>query len=787
MLKNYLIITLRNFARNKAYTSINVLGLSLGMMCALLIFLWIHDESTQDAFHTNGPYLFSVYERRLLEGEIKASRETPGPLAEELKKSIPEVQYATSFMSGIEIAIQYEDKIFKMSGGYAQTDFFRMFTFPLVIGSPESVFANPNAMAISRRMAGLFFGTPENALGKIVNFANMKEFTVSSVFENTLENSSRRFDYLVGEEGWTEMVPLLKKWEVNAPETYVQLHLGTHAGDVEAKIRNFLTRYLEPKKDLHVELALQKFDDLYLYNSFENGRPTAGRIEFARIFGGIAVFILLIGCINYMNLATAQSLRRSKEISMRKVIGAARKSIITQFMSETIVLTLLALAISLVAAFLLLPPFNQLTGKQLVMPFNQSWFWGAAMTLVVVTGVLAGSYPSFFLASFAPIRLLKGLKFSSSAVFFRKGLVVFQFCISVILIIVTIVVSRQVNFIHSKSLGFELSNLIYTSMDPAVVAKYATVKERLLSMPGIAGVDRTGGNPIDMTADNLGIEWEGKEPGSVIQFANMRVGYDYVDVMKLQLVAGRAFSRDFLSDTASYLVNEEAVSKMGYRDPLGKKVTLFGVTGPIIGVLKDFHFHSLHEPIKPLMIGLNEKMLFGLLVIRTEPGRNKEAIVSLEKVLESINPNFPVTFHFADVEYQNLYKSEQIISKLTNIFGSLAVFISCLGLLGLARFTAEQRVKEIGIRKVLGASSANILKLFSREFLILVALAFAIASPVAWYIAGTWLEGYAYRVNLSWWIFAMGGACALFFSFITVSTYAIKSSLANPINSLRSE
>ncbi|MEM9673487.1 MAG: ABC transporter permease [Bacteroidota bacterium] len=786
MLRNYVIVAVRNITRNKAFSFINILGLALGMTCSLLIFLWVQDEYSIDDFHTNSEQLFSVYQRSYNDGEIKAAHATPALLSEELKEAVPEVVHASVFAAGGKRNFRVGEEIFEMKGGSAGADFFKMFSYPLVQGTPETALAAPASVAISRDMAITFFDSPESALGKTLTVDDTQDLTVTAVFENPPANSSAQFDCLISFS--VERAPALKRWNINVTPTYIQLLPQADPVIVEAKIKNFLDAYLEPSSNYRAELGLQRFSDVYLHSGFENGEPSGGRIEYVRIFSGIAVFILLIACINFMNLATARSVKRSKEIGIRKVIGAARHTLTSQFIGETILFAIIATVASIVLVTLLLPYFNDLTGKQLALPVTQPSFLLILISLTLITGLIAGSYPAFFLSSLQPTRVLKGtLKFSSRAVWFRKGLVVFQFVLSILLIVVTLVISQQTTYIQNKHLGYERENLLYILMRGNLPSKYQVFKQAASSLPGIQQVDRTGNLFLRMRATNLQVDWEGKAPNTIIPFANSRVGYDYVKTMGLEVIEGRDFSREFSTDTASFLVNEEAVKRMGFNEPIGKSVTLNGIKGPIIGVLKDFHFYSLHEPIQPLVVGLNENLPFGVALVRTKPGKTQEALASLEQTYKEINPNLPFTFYFVDEEYQKLYRSEKIITRLSNVFGGLAIFISCLGLLGLAMFSAEQRVKEIGIRKVLGASVNSIVTLFSKDFLKLVGMAFIIATPIAWFFMSDWLQGYAYRIELSWWVFALAGVLAFLVTLLTISFQSIRAALANPVDSLRNE
>ncbi|HYE54261.1 MAG TPA: FtsX-like permease family protein, partial [Chitinophagaceae bacterium] len=488
------------------------------------------------------------------------------------------------------------------------------------------------------------------------------------------------------------------------------------------------------------------------------------------------------------NLSTARSVKRAKEIGVRKVVGAVRTALVGQFIGEALLLAFIAVLSSLVLVTLLLPTFNSVTGKQITFPAANSSFWLTLAGLTFVTGLLSGSYPALFLSSFSPIKVLKGtLKFTPSALFLRRGLVVFQFVLSIVLIIGTIIVSKQINYIQSTNLGYDRENLLFVPLEGELLTKYAVFKEEALKMPGIQAVTRMSQSPTQIENSTGGVHWEGKDPNSRPSFTHASVGYDFIKTMKLEMVGGRGHSKDFASDSAGYILNEAAVKKIGYTDPVGKPFTFWQRKGTIIGVVKDFHFNSLHVQIEPMVLRLGERVNYGSALIRTKPGQTKAALQSLQKLTTKINPQFPFTYKFSDEEYQNLYKSEQVISTLSGYFAFLAIFISCLGVLGLAIFTAEQRTREIGIRKVLGASVQGIVLLLSKDFLRLVMLALVIASPLAWYFMNRWLQDYAYATDISWWIFPAAGVLAILITLLTIGFQAVKTAMINPVKSLRTE
>jgi putative ABC transport system permease protein len=790
MFRSYLKVAVRNLSKNKVFSLINIVGLSLGMASSLLIFLWVKDELSMDNFHANESAIYNVYERVFSEGKVEAGNGTPGLLATELKRTIPEIKYASSFDGRQAGTFEVGAKIITLQGAAADSDFFKIFTYKLLQGTAASALAGPDKIAVSRKMAESFFGSAEAAMNQPIRFNNSLSFTISAVFENLPANSSDQFDFVENWKFHLESVNWLKEWIYRSPKTYVMLRPETDPVKLESKIKNFLSAYIQGKdgSGFHLELGLQPFDEMYLHATFKEGRQSGGRIEYVHLFSIVAVFILLIACINFMNLSTARSVKRAKEVGIRKTVGAHRFGLIIQFIGEALWLSFLALIIAVLFVLFMLPVFNGITGKQIELPLSQPSFWWAMITLILAMGLVSGSYPAFFLSSLKAVKVLKGtLKFSISALWFRKGLVILQFGLSIILIIGTLVVSKQINYVQTENLGFDRENLIYVPLQGGLTNKYPVFKQEILEMPGIKAVTRTDQEPTETGAHAYDMEWSGKNPSTKTVVIHTTVGYGFLKTLNLKLLQGRDFSRDFATDTAAYIINETALKLIGYKNPIGQPLSIFKSRWKIIGVVKDFHFKSLHDPIEPLLINLNENINWGYALVRTEPGRTKEAIAGLEKVCKQLEPKFPFSYSFSDDQYQRLYRSEQIVGRLSTGFAGLAIFISCLGLLGLAMFTAEQRTKEIGIRKVLGATEANIFQLLSADFLRLVAISFIVASPIAWLLMNAWLEDYAYRTNISWWIFIVAGFLTLTVALITVSFQAIKAAIANPVKSLRTE
>jgi putative ABC transport system permease protein len=803
MFKHYLMVSFRNIFRQKSFSLINITGLAFGMTCCLFIYLWVKDERKVDNFHTNGDRLFRMYQTIEVNGEVSGNYATPTvapsnqliealSLEQYLKKAIPAIQYATSYATGYDLpwghpeTFQVEDKMFKLEGSRAGADFFKMFDFPLVAGDAEHALKDVNSLSISRKMAALFFASPQDAIGKSIRFENRLDFTISAVFEDLPANSTMRFDYLVS---WETFKTQYVDASSNDWLTFIQINDRTDPRSVEVSINKYIQSKLDKNSPVKVTAGLQLYADQYLHSHFVNGKPEGGRIEYVKIFSGVAIFILVIACINFMNLATARSIRRAKEVGVRKVVGSSRGDLIIQFFGESMLLSFLALILSLVLAHLLLPAFNTLADKNIVSPVTDYSSWIFLVGLMLFTGFFAGSYPALFLSSLKPVSILKGrMRFTTGSIWFRKGLAGFQFVLSIVLLIATIVVSRQTSYVQNTHLGYDRENLIYIRVEGELNPKYNVFKQRAESMPGIALVDRSSEAPHAMGFTVVdAINWEGKPKDAQVGFKPSSVGYDFLKLMNLKLADGRDFSRSFGTDTSAFMINEEALKQMDLKDPIGKWISAWGKKGHIIGILKNYHTHSLHEPIKPLILDVKEDLYFGVLMVKTEPGKTQEALASLEHVYKEVNPSYPFVYQFLDREYAKLYSNEKVITRLSNVFAGLAILISCLGLLGLAIFSAEQRTKEIGIRKVLGATIPNIMTLLSRDFLALVFISFFIAAPIAGYFMYEWLQGFAFQIELSWWIFALAGAFALFIALATISVQTLQSAFSNPTKALRSE
>lgn len=791
MIRNYIKIAWRNLLRNKSHSLINIAGLSVGLASGLLILFWVQNEYSVDSFFQHKERLFKIYKTNYDHHVPSGGYEVPGPLADELKRRFPDIEYATSFAFGETSAFQAGEKVAKMNGNAAGADFFKMFSYPLLAGSAQAALSSPEAIAISRNMAEIFYGSAQQAIGKTIRYQNQKDFKVTAVFENLPKNASQSFDFLINWEAFLVNTSWARDMGNNGPTAYVMLRPNANVAAVNANIAHVFDLYYHINRSTanwYADIALQPYADVYLHGDAASGKPAGGRIEYVHLFSIVAVFIMLIACINFMNLSTARSVKRAKEVGVRKVAGALRGSLIRQFLVESLLITSIAVVIALVLVLLLLPEFNQITKKQLNLPFTKSYFWLTITGITLVTGLIAGSYPALFLSAFKPIKVLKTtVKLETGTLFFRKGLVIFQFVLSVVLVTSTLIVSRQMHYLATRDLGYDRENVVYLPIEGTLTTRYAVFKQELLSRPGIASVSRLSSAPVDIYGSSPAVDWTGHDSTMNILFTRAVIGYDYFKTMKLTLLAGREFSIAYPSDSANYILNETALKLTGYKDPIGKPFRYMGRRGTIVGIVKDFHFHSLHDPIGPMVLTSGENANWGVVLVRTQPGKTATALAAIKDLSKTLNPAFPPVVYFVDEQYQLLYQNEQVINQLSHIFAGLAIFISCLGLLGLAMFTAEQRVKEIGIRKVLGAGIGSLFRLLSAEFIMLIGIAIAIALPLSWYATHGWLQGFAYRTSLPWWVFALSAILIVAVALLTISFQIIKAALLNPVKSLRGE
>jgi len=787
---NYVKTALRTIRRHKGYSLINVSGLAIGLTVCMLIVLWVLDEWSFDRFNTNASQIYRVYRNESATQKNSSSTLTPPPMAAALKSDFPEIIKATRFGYWHRQLVTYEDKSFNEPGfRYADPDFFDMFSFPLIKGNPETVLSNPYSVILTEKTAAKYFGE-EDPIGKTLTVNNSFNVTVTGVIHNESLNSSLEFDLL------SPFVIILKEfigednadnWAFNSFRTYVMLEQSASAENLNQKLTGYLKKYTEEDTD---ELVLQPLTDIHLFSNLGHDLGNRGDIKYVWIFSALAVFVLLIACVNFMNLTTARSANRAKEVGLRKVVGAGRPQLIRQFFGESILMTLSALVIAFFLLEFLLPLFNTLSGKQLASAWqNNPTFLIGFIGLALVTGILSGIYPALFLSSFQPIRTLKGTVSSSGAnPLFRKVLVIFQFTLSVFLIIGTLIISRQLSFIRNIDLGFNREHIIHLSIHGELHEKYNAIRERFLQNPDVLHVTASMTLPTNIQGSPGTPMWEGRPPDTKMEIKADFVDYDYIETFEIPLIEGRSFSREYSTDPeTAFIVNEEAVRRMGLEKPVvGKRFGFWNIDGQIIGVMKDAHFQILHQKIEPLVF----KMFPGWLrrmYVKLRSDDVSTTMASLSKTWDEMNLGYPFEYRFLDEDFHNLYLSEERLGKIFQSFGALAVFIACLGLFGLASFIAEQRTKEIGIRKVLGSSTARIVALLNQEFLNCIAAANLIAWPIAYFAMRAWLQKFAYRTNIEIWIFLLSAALGLAVALLTVSLQTLRAARANPVDSLKHE
>jgi len=783
--RNYIKVTLRNILRHKGYSLINITGLAIGMACCLLISIWVLDELSYDRFHEHAEDLYRVEENQHYSGRNFHVTVTPYPLAPALREEIPEITEATRVVwAGGQLFRYGEQAFFENNVRAVDPSFLQMFTFPLIQGDPDTALDSPHSLLITEKLAEKYFGT-DDAMGKVLSINNQHQFTVTGVLRDVPHNSTLQFDILIPYVVMEKQGRTSDSFLANSILTIVQLQPGTPKQLVDEKILGFIrTKEAESRTDLE----LMPYTRIHLH-SYWGYAKDPGAVRYIYIFSIIAVFVLLIACINFMNLTTARSAGRAKEVGLRKVVGAVKGDLVRQFFGESVVYAFSALILAVLLVILVLPAFSRLAAKEL------SWRV-AGLDLILLglggitlfTGLVAGSYPALFLSSFQPVKVLKGsLKSGAGSARFRKILVVVQFSLSVSLMIGTTVVYKQLNYMQSKSLGWNKEHLVYIPLRADMRTSYSALKQELVKDSRILGV--TGANylPSNIGSNSSGADWDGKDPEFNRLIGQTYVDYDYCDMLGIEIVEGRGFSHDYPTDESSgFLVNQAVARLMDKPTALGERFSFMGTEGHIIGVMKDFHYGSMRQEIEPLAIRLRpQNVVFAL--IRLGPGKVSTGLDFIEATWKRVIPTYPFESHFIDEEFDRMYRAEERIGAILRTFTFLAVFIACLGLFGLASFTAEQRTREIGIRKVLGASISQVTLLLCREFLVLVVAANLLAWPLAYYVMGKWLRGYAYRTGLNWPLFLGALILALAVAVLSVGFQALRAAYVNPAESLKYE
>lgn len=787
MLGNYIKTAIRNIKRQKVYSFINIFGLAIGMACAVLIFLWVQDEMGYDRFHEKADRIYRVeFDQKYSTGLFHVGV-TCYPLGPAVKEEVPDVAEVARVVRLGSILFRQADKAMYEDNNVAvDPSYLDMFSFPLERGDAKTALSNTHSVVLSQPLAKRFFGE-KDPMGQVINMNNHWDMRVTGVLKEISANSTLRYSCLIP----FDILPVagirVDNWQGNSILTYVLLGENSPAEMVTKKIQSTVEKY-NPDGARDQTYALQPLTRLHLYGHYGFDR-SAGPVKYVYIFSTIALFVLFVACINFMNLATARSAKRSREVGMRKVVGAVKSQIVRQFYTESFVYILMALLLAVLLVFLLLPFFNNLAGKQLsLQSVNSSVVLIGLLGIAAFTGILAGSYPSLFLSSFQPSLVLKGgPKGGPETGLFRRILVVAQFALSVALIIGTGVVIEQLDFMKTADSGYDKDHLMYVPLRGDTRESFDVLKTEILKNPAVRGVTASGELPCAVYSNTSGVSWKGADPESSISFSMLNVDNDFVQTMAIELLEGRDFSREFPADAdASVIINAKGRQVMGKTEAVGERMTIGGDEYTIVGVVKDFHFQSLREEVEPLFLFMNRDSIYNLLV-RISAGQTSEAVSHIEKAWKRVVPGFPFEFGFLDKELETLYVAEDRLGHILKTFAGLAVFIACLGLFGLASYMAEQRTKEVGIRKVLGASVSQISLLLCREFILLVLLANAIAWPVMFLIMKSWLEGFAYKTGLSVFIFGSGLGTALFVALVSVGFQAVRAARANPAVSLKHE
>ena len=788
MFKNYLLVTLRNLRKNATYSFINIAGLSIGIVCSILILLWVFDELSFDTFQPKANRLYQVWVNAHFDGKINSWTSVPQPTYEALKTEDSNIlNTSITDWGGTHLYTVGDNRIYKRAY-YASEEFLEMFQFPLVKGDMTTVMDDPTSLVITESMAKVLFGD-QDPINQTVRINNAHDLKVTGVLKDIPKNSTFQFDCLMTwkmkiiAEDWVKRSQT--QWGNYSFQVFVELNDPANKSNVENSIRDLLFR--KGEKDMKREFFLHPMLRWRLHSNFENGQESGGMVDYVQMFTIIAAFVLVIACINFMNLATARSERRAREVGIRKSVGSRRHELILQFMGESVFLAVVAFAIAILTAQLLLPFYNQLVDKQLFIDYTSARFWMFAGALILFTGVVSGSYPALYLSSFQPVKVLKGkIQVGKSATLPRKILVTLQFGFSILLIIGTIVIYWQINFVKARDLGYQQENLITVEYTSEVGKNYRPIKQELLNSGVVSAVCKSN-SPITEIWSNNFLGWPGKPEEQKVIFTTISTEYDYTKTMGIKILQGRDFSEDHKSDTAAIIVNKAALEVMGLKDPIGQQLDLWGGKRELIGIVDNVLMGSPYQPVKPMFMVLIPEWASAVTIRLNKTNDLQASIRKVEDIFKKYNPAYPFEYKFADVEFAKKFTTINMISRLASLFASLAIFITGLGLFGLAAFMAEQRTKEIGIRKVMGASVLSLVSLMSKDFSRLVLVAFLISSPVAWWLLTTFLERYPVRITIPWWVFPVTGMVALAFASAIVSTQALRAARANPANSLRNE
>lgn len=796
MFQNYFKIALRHLIKNKGYAFINISGLAIGMAVALLIGLWLWDELTYNRYHTNYDRIAQVWQHQVFNGVKTSQTANPYVMAEEIRSNFgDDFKYVLQSTWNFSRILTHGDKKFNKSGMYWEPGVLDMLSIRLLKGDAASALKDPYSILLSESVAQVFFDDAD-PMGQTLRVNNRNDVKVTGVYED-LPYSSRFREmsfimpwelYLIENE-WIKTMN--DPWGSNFTQTWAQIADHADMDVVSSKIINVKYDKLdEDERRYRPEVFLHPMSKWRLYSEFKEGKNTGGRIEYVWMFGSIGIFVLLLACINFMNLSTARSEKRAKEVGIRKSVGSLRSQLINQFFSESILVAVVAFVLSIGLVYLVLPQFNQVADKQLTLLVDSPPFWFAGVGFSLITGLVAGSYPALYLSSFQPVKVLKGtFRVGKLATVPRKVLVVIQFTVSVVLIIGTITVFRQLAFAKNRPIGYERNGLINVYLQTNDIhTHFEAVRTELQTQGAIVEMTEAGSPTTQVWNTNGGFSWAGKDPALAVDFPNNGVSHEFGKTVGWKFKEGRDFSRAFVSDSSAFVINEAAAKFLGFENPVGEILTWNGSPYTIIGVIEDMIIESPYEPVRAALWHIDRYDNGNLVILKLNPDMSPHAALEkIKAVFTTYDPSSPFSYEFVDVEYARKFSDEERVGKLASFFALLAIFISCLGIFGLASFVAEQRTKEIGIRKVLGASIANLWGMLSKDFLVLVGISLLLAMPLAWHLMTNWLEKYTYRSTMAWWIFAVAGAGALLITLFTVSYQSIRAAMANPVNSLRSE
>jgi putative ABC transport system permease protein len=794
MLRNYFKIALRKLVKDRQFTILNLVGLSTALACTFMIYLWVNDDLNVDKFNENDKHLYRVLYNISLENEILTLEQTPSLLAEALRAEIPEVENAVSvnyFENGFFGAglATHGEKSMKVQGAFASKELFNVFSYHLIEGTKESALAKKTGVVISEKLAKNLYNTTENLIGKPLNWTHKLDLknplTISGVFQDLPVSATNQFDIVFSYDLLKEIIPNINDWRGTYARTYLALKKGTDIGQFNNKIRNFPKAKHEANSKC--TLLTVPYSDKHLYGNFENGVQASGRIEYVKLFSFIAFFILIIACINFVNLTTAQASKKAKEIGVKKTLGASQSSLIFQYLGESFLLISLSTIISITFVALLLPAFNSLSHKQIALSFNANTLL-AISTIILITTFFSGIYPALYLSKFNPITVLKGkLSTTFGELFVRKGLVIFQFGMSIIFIVGFIVIKKQIDFIQTQNLGYNRNNIISVQREGSFFEKSEPFLAELRNLPNVERVSTMPKSILDGNDNQSGFSWNSQKSNENFSFKSPRISYDAIETLGIQILQGRSYSSTFKDDDKRIIINESAQKKMQIQNPIGKTIMQGETSYEIIGVAKDFQYGSIHQKIEPLIFRFRPEAFGENVLVKIKAGSDKIVIKNIKTVYEKFHHQYPFEYSYLDADYQKLYASEQIIGVLSNFFAGLAILISCLGLFGLVTFSVQNRQKEIGIRKVLGSTIAEATVLLSKDFLKLVIIAIIISCPIAYYLMQNWLQDFAYKIDFQWWFFAIAGLSAIGIALLTVSYQAIKAAMMNPVKSLKTE